>query len=493
MPKYRCNICHVFEFDIDLGDPHSGIKPGTRPQDFPAEWRCHICGSDKTHLQIVEERTAAQLQEMVNCPHCGRVHSLKMLLEEEEIIEYQAHWKRSNDDTESHMSEIHRISTSNRNIVEPMRTKVPVIRWDDILIMGAQLAKIPLNDDDHVSTSTVIGPAARKPMVLDMPVFVSHMSFGALSRECQVALAKGSAAVGTALGSGEGGLLEETFLNAYRYIFEYVPNKYSVTEANLKRSSAIEIKFGQSVKPGMGGHLPGEKVTKEIAELRGKPEGADIISPASFPEIRDRAGLKRVVDMLKDLSGGRPIGIKLAAGRIEEDMAVALSAEPDYITIDGRPGSTGSAPKFVKDSSSVPTILALHRARKFLDKEKADDVSLVITGGLRVSSDFVKALAMGADAVAVGTAALLAVGCQQYRICDTGRCPVGITTQDPNLRARLIVDLSAKKVSHFLSLSNEEVKDFVRMTGNDDVHKLSVADLCTVNSEISNNTDIRHA
>jgi methylamine---glutamate N-methyltransferase subunit C len=493
MTKYRCNVCHVFEFDADQGDALYRIKPGTKPTDLPLDWKCHICGSDRTHMQLVEERTEAQLQEMVTCPYCGKVHSLKMLLEEEELNEYQAHWRRSRDDTEVHMGEIHHISTRKQNLIEPMRTKAPVPQWDDILILGAQLAKIPLNDDDHVNTTTVIGPAARKPMVLDMPVFVTHMSFGALSRECQVALARGSAAVGTAIGSGEGGLLEETFVNAYRYIFEYVPNKYSVTDANLKRSSAIEIKFGQSVKPGMGGHLPGEKVTKEIAELRGKPEGADIISPASFPEIRDGAGLKRVVDMLKDLSGGRPIGVKLAAGRIEEDMAVALSAEPDYITIDGRPGSTGAAPKFVKDASSVPTILALHRARKFLDKEKADDVSLVITGGLRISSDFVKALAMGADAVAVGTAALLAVGCQQYRICNTGRCPVGVTTQDPDLRARLIVDLSAKKVENFLRLSNEEVKDFVRMTGNDHVHKLTVADLCTVSSEISNNTSIRHA
>ena len=197
--------------------------------------------------------------------------------------------------------------------------------------------------------------------------------------------------------------------------------------------------------------------------------------------------------MLKDVSGGRPIGIKLAAGHIEDDLAMALYAEPDFVTLDGRPGSTGASPKFVKDSSSVPTPLALHRARKFMDKEKADDVTLVITGGLRVSSDFAKALAMGADAVAIGTAALMAVGCQQYRVCDTGHCPVGITTQDPNLRARLIVDISARKVEHFLRVSNEELKDFARMTGNDDVHKLSVEDLCTVSSEISSYTDIRHA
>jgi methylamine---glutamate N-methyltransferase subunit C len=493
MPKYRCNVCHVFEYEVDRGDSPTGIKPGTYPQDFPDTWRCHICDSDKTHLKLVEEPTPSQLSEMVTCPHCGKVHTLKVALEEEEIGGYLARWRRKSDEIESHMIDVHHMSTINETLIEPMRTKAPVISWDDILLLGAQLAKIPLNADERVNSTTVIGPDAKKPMTLSMPVYVTHMSFGSLSRECKVALAKGSAAVGTAIGSGEGGLIDDEFNNAYQYIFEYVPNKYCVTEENLRKSHAIEIKIGQSVKPGMGGLLPAEKVTKEIAEIRGKPEGVDIVSPASFPEIRNKEGLKKVVDMLKDVSGGRPIGIKLAAGRIEDDLAVALYAEPDFVTIDGRPGSTGAAPKFVKDSTSVPTPLALHRARKFLDKERADNVSLVITGGLRVSTDFAKALAMGADAVAVGTAAIMAVGCQQYRICDTGRCPVGVTTQDPNLRARLIVDISAMKVEHFLRVSNEELKDCARMTGNDDVHKLSIEDLCTTNSEISGHTDIRHA
>ncbi len=493
MPMYRCNVCNVFEYEIDRGDSPTGIRPGTRPQDFPDNWRCHICGSDKTHLQIMEERTPSQLAELVKCPHCGKVHTMKVLLEEEETGAYLARWQRKTDEIEVHMPDIHRMSASCETIIEPMRTKAKVISWDDILILGAQLAKIPFNKGDPVNTATVIGPGAKRPLVIDTPIYVTHMSFGALSRECKVALAKGSASVGSAIGSGEGGVIEDEFNNAHRYIFEYVPNKYCVTEENLKRSHAIEIKIGQSVKPGMGGLLPAEKVTKEIAQLRGKPEGVDIISPASFPEIRDKVGLKKVVDILKDVSDGRPVGVKLAAGHIEDDLAVALYAEVDFITIDGRPGSTGAAPKFVKDSSSVPTPFALHRARKLLDQEKADQVSLVITGGLRVSSDFAKALAMGADAVAIGTAALMAAGCQQYRLCDTGHCPVGITTQDPKLRARLIIDISARKVEHFLRVSTSELRDFARLTGNDDVHKLSVEDLCTVNSEISGHTSIRHA
>jgi glutamate synthase domain-containing protein 2 len=318
------------------------------------------------------------------------------------------------------------------------------------------------------------------------------MSFGALSREAKTALAKGTAAVKTAMCSGEGGILKDSLENACKYIFEYVPNRYSVTPEHLQRVDAIEIKIGQSAKPGMGGHLPGEKVTAEIAEVRGKPEGQDIISPAHFDDILDGASLRAKVEWLRAESGGKPIGIKIAAGHIEDDLAVALEAGPDFVTVDGRAGATGAALKQVKGSASVPTVFALYRARKFLDERGARNVSLVITGGFRVSADFAKALAMGADAVAVATAAMMALGCQQYRICGTGNCPVGIATQDPELRQRLDVDVSARRVANYLHVCTEELRGFARMTGNDDVHKLSVRDLCTTNSEISNYTNIEH-
>jgi glutamate synthase domain-containing protein 2 len=242
----------------------------------------------------------------------------------------------------------------------------------------------------------------------------------------------------------------------------------------------------------MGGHLPGAKVTREIARIRGFAEGADIYSPAHFSDVRNRDELKEKVAWLREKSAGRPIGIKLAAGNIEADLDVALHAEPDFVTLDGRAGGTGSAPKFVKDAASVPTPFALYRARRFLDERQARSVSLLITGGLRVSPDFAKALALGADAVAIGTAAMIAIGCQQYRICDTGRCPVGITTHDPELRARLDVEQSAGRLANFLSVCTEELRAFARLTGKDDVHSLAVEDLCTTNSEISAHTAIEH-
>ena len=349
-----------------------------------------------------------------------------------------------------------------------------------------------LDEEDPVSTMTVIGKHAKRPMILDSPVYISHMSFGALSREIKVALAKGSAMAKTAMCSGEGGILPEEREASYKYIFEYIPNKYSVTDENLCSADAIEIKIGQGTKPGMGGHLPGEKVTAEIAELRGKKQGEDVQSPSKFPELNTREDLKDMVTMLRNRSDGRPIGIKIAAGRIERDLEYCVYAEPDFITIDGRGGATGSSPLFLREATTVPTVYALYRARKYLDAVRSD-ISLVITGGLRVSADVAKALAMGADAAAVASAALIAAACQQYRICGSGNCPVGIATQDPELRKRLHVEQAARRVANYLNVTKEELKTFARITGHDCVHDLSVEDLVTVSREISEFTNIPHA
>ncbi|MFC1529886.1 glutamate synthase-related protein [Gemmatimonadota bacterium] len=465
MALYRCELC-AFLYDEDAeGIPWS---------DIPDDWVCPICGSPKT--QFVLEGEAPAPPPAADQPEAA----------------YLAEWSRLKDDLEIHMSSIHHMAESGSSDIEPMRSTVPVIGWNEILIKGAQLAKLPLNEDEPVNTTTVIGPMADQPLVIESPLYVSHMSYGALSREAKIALAKGSAAAKTAMCSGEGGILEDSRANAYRYIFEYVPNRYSVSDEILRQVDAIEIKIGQSAKPGMGGHLPAGKVTPEIAAIRGRPEGEDIISPARFDDISDSESLKEKIDWLRESSQGRPVGVKIAAGNIEDDLAVILPALPDFITIDGRAGATGAAMKVVKDSTSVPTIFALHRAQKFLDREGADGISLVITGGLRISSDFAKALALGADAIALGTAALMAVGCQQYRICDTGRCPVGITTHDPELTGRLDIEKSAARVARYFSLATEELKQFARLTGNRDVHGLAITDLCTASSEISDHTEIPH-
>ena len=223
------------------------------------------------------------------------------------------------------------------------------------------------------------------------------------------------------------------------------------------------------------------------------PAGKDIVSPSRYPDIHTPAELKDKIDWLRDASNGRPIGVKLAAGHIENDLDFALQAGPDFITIDGRPGGIGSAPKFIKMATSIPTIYALSRARKFLDRNHIGKISLIITGGLRISPDFAKALAMGADAVSISTSALIALGCQQYKICNTGRCPMGIATQDPALRSRLDVDQAARRVANFLRVSTEELVQFAKLTGHHNIHDLSIKDLCTCNSEIATHTGIHHA
>ncbi len=390
-----------------------------------------------------------------------------------------------------YMEEIHQMAVTGKTISGAMGTKMPMPGWEDILLLGAQLNPPPLDEDDPVTTMTVIGRHAKRPMILKSPVYISHMSFGALSREIKIALAKGSAMAETAMCSGEGGILPEERDASYKYIFEYIPNKYSVTDENLRKADAIEIKIGQGTKPGMGGHLPGEKVTAEIARLRGKKQGEDVQSPSKFPELNSKEDLKDMVDMLRNRSDGRPIGIKIAAGRIERDLEYCVYAEPDFITIDGRGGATGSSP-FLREATTVPTVYALYRARKYLDSISSD-ISLVITGGLRISADVAKALAMGADAVAVASAAMVAAACQQYRICGSGMCPVGIATQDPKLRERLKVDQAAQRVANYLNVTLEELKTFARITGHSSIHDLCVDDLATLNREISDFTNIPHA
>jgi glutamate synthase domain-containing protein 2/rubredoxin len=471
MAKYRCTVCEYI-YDEEKSD--------SLWMDTPEAWVCPVCESPKSFYEKVEEGPTGTVVSATDgaelIPDSGPDESLL----------------RTSDEIETYMADIHKMAETGESIIEPMRTRKPTFSWDELLIKGAQLAKLPLNKDEEVTSEAVIGPGAEKPMVIQSAVYITHMSFGALSPEAKAALAKGSAAAKTAMCSGEGGILPGSIDNSYKYIFEYVPNRYSVTEENLKRVDAIEIKFGQSAKPGMGGHLPGEKVTSEIAEIRGFIPGESITSPSKFNDIRNPDDLKKKIDWLREVSEGRPIGVKFAAGNIEADLAAALYAAPDFLTIDGRAGATGAAPKYVKSATSVPTIFALYRTRKFLDEKGADNVSLIITGGIRISADIAKALALGADAVAIGTAALMAIGCQQYKMCNTGKCPMGIATQDPLLRKNLNVEKAARRLENFLNVTVNELKDFARLTGNNNVHGLTIADLCTVNSEISNYMPVEH-
>lgn len=366
-------------------------------------------------------------------------------------------------------------------------------KWESIQFLPAQLASRPLLDEEEVSTKVTIGPKAKKPLVLDIPVFVSDMSFGALSREAKIALSKGAEAAGTGICSGEGGMLPAEQEANSKYLYELASGKFGFSWDKVQKSQAFHFKGGQGAKTGTGGHLPGNKVTKEIAEVRGLNEGETAISPAAFPDLFTAEDFRNFAEEVREKTGGIPVGFKIAASHVEADIDFALEVGVDYIILDGRGGGTGSAPTVLRNNINVPTIPALARARKHLDKVGANDVTLVITGGLRVAEDFAKAMMLGADAIAVSNSALQAIGCLGMRACNSNNCPVGIATQKEGLRKRLVIDSSANQLKNFFEASTELVKVVARSCGHNDISKFNHNDLSTIDYDIHRLTGINYA
>ena len=367
-------------------------------------------------------------------------------------------------------------------------------RWEDIQLVTAQLAKRPLLDNDPVATELIIGPQAKKPLRLEIPLFVSDMSFGALSEEAKIALALGAEMAGTGICSGEGGMLPEEQQANNRYFYELASGKFGWSLDKVKKVQAFHFKGGQGAKTGTGGHLPGNKVKGRIAEVRNLAEGEPAVSPAAFPDLISVQDFQRVAADVREVSGGIPIGFKLSAQHIEADMDFALAVGVDYIILDGRGGGTGAAPNLFKNNISVPTMVALARARQHLDKRGyTGRVTLIITGGLRTESDFVKALALGADGVAIANSAMQAIGCLGMRACHTNNCPVGIATQREDLRSRLIIQQSARQLQNFLSASVHLMQVLARACGHDHLNQFCRDDLTTFNRDIGYLTGVAYA
>ncbi len=359
-------------------------------------------------------------------------------------------------------------------------------QWDDIQIMVAQLERKPLMEDAVVDSTLVIGPESKKPLELKIPLFVSDMSFGALSEEAKIALAKGAELAGTGICSGEGGMLPEEQLSNRRYFYELASAKFGYKEELLANVQAFHFKGGQGAKTGTGGHLPGTKNIGKISEVRGIPEGKPAISPPTFDDLTSPEDFRRFADRVREVSGGIPIGFKLSANHIERDIAFALESTADYIILDGRGGATGAAPLLFRDHISVPTIPAIARARHYLDTHDGNkNVTLIATGGLRVPSDFVKALAMGADGIAIANSAMQAIGCVGARICHTNNCPAGIATQKPDLRKRLDVETAAQKLANFLEASNSLISVMARACGHSHVNQFCKDDIATWDPELA--------
>ncbi|PLW69555.1 glutamate synthase-related protein [Pseudohalioglobus lutimaris] len=358
--------------------------------------------------------------------------------------------------------------------------------WDNIQVMTAQMATKPLLEDVAVSTELVIGPQARKPLRLNIPLFVSDMSFGALSEEAKLALAKGAELAGTGICSGEGGMLPEEQVANSRYFYELASAQFGYDEEKLKDVQAFHFKGGQGAKTGTGGHLPGNKNTGKISSVRGIPEGQPAVSPPTFANLHTAEDFKKFADRVREVTGGIPIGFKLSANHIEQDIQFALDASADYIILDGRGGGTGAAPEMFRDHISVPTIPALARARRYLDQQGVSgQVTLIITGGLRTPMDFVKAMALGADGVAVSNSAMQAIGCVAARICNTNNCPAGIATQKADLRQRLNVEKSATQLRNFFEASVELMQVMARACGHDSLSRFNHEDLATWHRELA--------
>lgn len=353
-------------------------------------------------------------------------------------------------------------------------------KWDDLQIMVAQMARKPLMEGVVVGTELIIGPESKKPLQLDIPLFVSDMSFGALSEEAKISLAKGAHLAGTGICSGEGGMLPEEQESNARYFYELASAKFGYSEKHLSKVQAFHFKGGQGAKTGTGGHLPGAKNQGKISQVRGIPSGQPAVSPPTFVDLSTTKEFRDFSDRVREVSGGIPIGFKLSANHIERDVQFALDAGADYIILDGRGGGTGAAPAIFRDHISVPTIPALARARRHLDKQGASGrVTLIITGGLRTPIDFVKALALGADGIALANSAMQAIGCVGARMCNSNNCPSGIATQKPELRKRLDVDIAAARLHRFFNASVSLMQIMARACGHDKLSGLTKDDLAT--------------
>jgi glutamate synthase domain-containing protein 2/nitrite reductase/ring-hydroxylating ferredoxin subunit len=357
--------------------------------------------------------------------------------------------------------------------------------WDHIQFVTAQLDRLPQLDDVPVGTEVCIGPNADRPLWLDIPIFVSDMSFGALSQEAKTALARGAELAGTGICSGEGGMLPEEQAENTHYFYELASARFGWSFDHLAKVQAFHFKGGQGAKTGTGGHLPGDKVMGRIAEVRGLEPGTPAVSPATFPDWHSPDDFRRFADEVRERSGGIPIGFKMSAQHIERDIDAALEVGVDYLIVDGRGGGTGAAPLVFRDHISVPTIPALARARAHLDRLGRREVTLIVTGGLRHAPDFAKALALGADAVAVANSAIQAIGCLGMRACHTNNCPVGIATQKPHLRARLPVDEAAQRLNRFLRATVELMQVLARACGHTHLREFTLDDLVTFDREMA--------
>jgi glutamate synthase domain-containing protein 2 len=366
---------------------------------------------------------------------------------------------------------------------------------DDVIVIPAQLSKTPVDKyRQKCNTRVMIGEGrVKKPMVLDIPIVLGAMSYGALSKNAKMALAKGTAQVGSAANTGEGGSFPEERELAKNLIVQWSTGRFGCTTQYLKTADAIEIKIGQGAKPGMGGHLLSKKVTPEIAKIRGIPVGTDALSPCRHLDMTQPGDLAKHVELLREVTDWQiPILIKLGPGNIYNDVKFAAEAGADAIAIDGMEGGTGASPEITTEHAGIPTLGCIAPAVKALeDSGFKDEIKLILLGGIKTGADATKAIAMGFDIVGMASAALIALGCRVCKQCNTGKCVYGIATQDKELTQRLDVDEGARRIVNFLTAMAEELKILTMLAGYDDVYELTKDDLRALNREAANITGVK--
>jgi len=373
--------------------------------------------------------------------------------------------------------------------------KIPT--FDDLLLVPAQVSRPPIDKyREPCNTKVILGDRyAEKPLELDTPIMIAAMSFGAISKEAKIALAMGATLAGTATNTGEGGMLPEERKYASKLIAQYASGRFGVSAAYLNNSDAIEIKIGQGAKAGMGGHLLGEKVTGEVSRIRRIPEGTDALSPARHMDIVGPEDLSMKISQLREITDWRvPIMVKFTSGRVRDDVKIAAKAGADIVVVDGMQGGTGAGPDVVTEHAGIPAIAAIVEADEALKEVNLrEEVSLVAAGGIRSGADVAKAIALGADAVYIGTAALVAIGCRVCQMCYAGTCRKGIATQDQLFRKRLDYIEGGKRVARYIEAMTEELSMLTQQAGNTDVSKLEKDDLRALNLEASALTGVKMA
>ena len=404
------------------------------------------------------------------------------------------------------IEDIHAKAELGRYRIRGLSTFQRVTHFDDLTFLSTGLTRFPLEGyKERCSTRTVIGARnAEEPLVLDTPIYITGMSYGALSANAKTALGKAAAMVGTASCTGDGGMLQAERDASDKLIYQVLPSRYGFDPNHLAQAQAVEIVVGQGAKPGTGGLLMGVKVLDHIAEMRDLPTGIDQRSPARHPDWLGPDDLAVKIEQLREATGWRlPVHVKLGACRVADDVKLAAKAGADAIVIDGMQAGTGASAEVLLDHSGIPTVPAIVMAREALrELGMYGEVSLIASGGIRSGADAAKALALGADAVAIGIAALIALNCNkdipesnfveeigvpagQCYHCHTGKCPVGITTQEPELEARLDPDEGAERVANFLNSMTMEMALLTRSLGKSDVHSLEPEDLAALTVEAS--------